>query len=51
MLRMGKPYFETVHEMDDDKAFYQAVLGITPSIPSEETLRQRMNDIGDSLRV
>lgn len=36
--------------MDDDKAFYQAVLGITRSIPSEETLRQRMNDIGDSLR-
>lgn len=22
MLRMGKPYFEAVHEMDDDKAFY-----------------------------
>ncbi len=21
MLRMGKPYFEAVHEMDDDKAF------------------------------
>lgn len=51
MLRMGKPYFEAVHEMDDDKAFYQAALGITPSIPSEETLRQRMNDIGDSLHV
>lgn len=36
--------------MDDDKAFYQAALGITRSIPSEETLRQRMDDIGDSLR-
>ena len=22
---MGKPYFEAVHEMDEDKAFYQAV--------------------------
>lgn len=39
MLCMGKPYFEAVHEMDDDKAFYQAALGITRSIPSEETLR------------
>lgn len=50
MLCMGKPCFEAVHEMDDDKEFYQAALGITRSIPSEETLRQRMDDIGDSLR-
>lgn len=46
----GKPYFEAVHEMGDDKDFYKAALGITRSIPSEETLRQRMDDIGDSLR-
>lgn len=50
MLCMGKPYFEAVHEMDDDKAYYKTALGITRSIPSEETLRQRMDDIGDSLR-
>ena len=50
MLCMGKPYFEAVHEMDDDKDFYKAALGITRAIPSEETLRQRMDDIGDSLR-
>jgi len=50
MLCMGKPYFEAVHEMDDDRDFYKAALGITRSIPSEETLRQRMDDIGDSLR-
>ena len=50
MLCMGKPYYEAVHEMDDDRAFYKAALGITRSIPSEETLRQRMDDIGDSLR-
>lgn len=50
MLCMGKPYFEAVHEMDDDKPYYKAALGITRSIPSEETLRQRMDDIGDSLR-
>ena len=50
MLCMGKPYFEAVHEMDDDKEFYKAALGITRAIPSEETLRQRMDYIGDSLR-
>lgn len=50
MLCMGKPYFEAVHEMDDDLDFYKAALGITRSIPSEETLRQRMDLIGDSLR-
>ena len=50
MLCMGKPYFEAVHEMDDDIAFYKAALGITRAISSEETLRQRMDDIGDSLR-
>ena len=50
MLCMGKPYFEAVHEMDDDKDFYKTALFITRRIPSEETLRQRMDDIGDSLR-
>ena len=47
---MGKPYYEAVHEMDDDKEFYKTALGITRNIPSEETLRQRMDDIGDRLR-
>ena len=50
MICMGKPYFEAVHEMDDDKDFYKTALFITRRIPSEETLRQRMDDIGDSLR-
>lgn len=50
MLCMGKPYFEAVHEMDDYKDFYKASVSITPSIPSEETLRQRMDDIGNFLR-
>lgn len=45
---MGKPCFEAVHEMDDNKDFYKAALDITRSIPSEETLRQRMDDIGVS---
>ena len=50
MLCMGKPQYQAVHEMDDDQEFYKYALGITRSIPSEETLRQRMDDIGDSLR-
>ena len=37
MLCMGKPYFEAVHEMDDDKDFYKTALFITRRIPSEET--------------
>lgn len=50
MQCMGKPQFEAVHEMDDDPEFYKAALGITYKIPSEETLRQRMDDIGSSIR-
>lgn len=50
MLCMGRPQYEAVHEMDDDQEFYKYALGITRSIPSEETLRQRMDDIGSSLR-
>lgn len=51
MLCMGKPGFDSVHEFDDDPEFYQQALGIVRSIPSEETLRQRMDDIGGSLRT
>lgn len=47
---MGKPDFEAVHEMDDDPDLYKLALGITRSIPSEETLRQRIDNIGDTLR-
>ena len=47
---MGKPAYKSVHEFDDDQEFYKYALGITRSIPSEETLRQRMDDIGASLR-
>ena len=50
MLCMGKPQYGSVHEMDDDPEFYQYALGITRAIPSEETLRQRMDDIGSSMR-
>lgn len=50
MLHMGKSQYQAVHQMDDDQEFYKYALGITRSIPTEETLRQRMDDIGDSLR-
>jgi hypothetical protein len=50
LLCMGKPAFSAVHEMEDDSDFYKMALGITRSIPSEETIRQRMDDIGDSKR-
>ena len=39
-----------IRETADDPEYYQLALGITRSIPSAETLRQRMDDIGSSLR-
>ena len=50
LLTMGKPAYESVHEFDDDPDFYKYALGIVRSIPSEETLRQRMDEIGSSMR-
>lgn len=50
MLTMGKPQFDSVNELLDDKEFYKYALGIAYDIPSEATLRQRMDDIGNSIR-
>ena len=50
LLCQGKTSFEAVKEMEDDPEFYKDALGIVRRIPSAETLRQRMNDIGSSLR-
>ena len=50
MLCMGKPQFEAVREMSDDPDFFKFALGVAYKIPSEETLRQRMDDIGSSIR-
>ncbi len=47
---MGKPSFDAVHEMDDDPDFYKDALGICYAIPSAETLRQRLDLIGGSIR-
>lgn len=50
LLCQAKTPFEAVNEMKDDPEFYKDALGIVRSIPSAETLRQRMDDIGSSLR-
>ena len=51
LLVQGKTDFEDVKEMMDDPEYYKAALGICRAIPSAETLRQRMDDIGDSRRA
>ena len=50
LLTQGKTQFGAVKEMEDDPEYFKAALGIVRAIPSEETLRQRMDDIGDSKR-
>ena len=51
LLTLGKTAYDSVHEFDDDPDYYQTALGIARGIPSAETIRQRMDDIGDSLRA
>ena len=50
LLCQGKPQVDAVREFQDDPDFFESALGVTRSIPSAETLRQRMDDIGSSLR-
>jgi hypothetical protein len=50
LLCQGKTEYEAVREMSEDPDFYKIALGITREIPSAETLRQRMDGIGSSLR-
>ncbi len=50
LLCQGKTEFEAVREMGEDSGCYKALLGIARALPSAETLRQRMDDIGDSLQ-
>lgn len=51
LLSQGKTQFEAVREMSEDPEFYKMALGITEGIPSAERLRQRMDEIGSSLRT
>ena len=50
LLCQGKTAYECIRETADDPEYYKLALGITRSIPSAETLRQRMDDMGSSLR-
>ena len=50
LLCQGKTEFEAVKEMNADPDFFKMALGLKSGIPSPETLRQRMDYIGSSLR-
>jgi hypothetical protein len=50
LICQGKTQYEAVCEMSEDPDFYKMALGIKRDIPSAETLRQRMDGIGSSLR-
>lgn len=50
LLCQSKTEYEDVREMAEDPDYYKIALGIKKAIPSAETLRQRMDDIGSSLR-
>lgn len=51
LLCQAKTQYDAVNEMKDDPDYFKEALGITRSIPSAETLRQRMDDIASSLRA
>ena len=46
LLCQVKTSYDAIHEMSDDPEYFKLALGITRAIPSAETLRQRMDDIG-----
>ena len=50
LLCQGKTSFDSVREFEADPDYFKAALGIAYAIPSSETLRQRMDTIGNSLR-
>ena len=50
LLCQGKTCYEAVQEFHEDPAYYKHALGIAYAIPSPETLRQRMDLIGSSMR-
>lgn len=50
LLCQGKTQYEAVRETADDPDYYKYALGIAYAIPSADTLRQRFDMIGDSLR-
>ena len=51
LLCMGKPDFDAVSEFQNDAAYYQTALHLRAGFPSAATLRQRMDEIGNTLRA
>ena len=49
LLALGKSDFENVNEFHTDEEFYKNSLGIVYSIPSESSLRNRLDGIGVSM--
>ena len=49
LLTLGKSDFENVNEFHTDEEFYKNSLGITYNIPSESSLRNRLDSIGTSM--
>ena len=50
MLCQGKTEFDAVKEMKLDEEYFQLALNNRSGIPSAETLRQRMDEVGSSIR-
>jgi len=51
LLVLGKTDFDNVNEFHSDKEYYKHALGIAYDIPSESTLRTRLNTIGTSMNT
>ena len=51
LLSLGKSDFENVNEFHADEEFYKISLGIAYGIPSESSLRNRMDQIGTSMNA
>ena len=49
LLALGKSDFENVNEFHTDEEFYKNSLGIAYGIPSESSLRNRLDGIGVSV--
>ncbi len=49
LLTLGKTDFDNVNEFHSDKEFYSLALGIENDVPSESTLRNRLDLIGQSM--
>lgn len=51
LLTIGKTDFDNVNEFHKDPDFYKIALGIAYDIPSESSLRNRLNGIGTSMNA